>query len=431
MLGALAGYYLADFRLVATRHSPAKLPTAGAEKMSAPAAEATAPTAPAVAAQAPAEPGIDLPARLAEILLISDRRERIGACIALFGEMRLEDVAAIKTHLNKIAGHPRYREVLGAFMLFYTGLDPDAACAFADTHTGRLGEMVMGTAVRQRCRVDPEAAWQWIAAHAAGSPTHAIWREALAGYWSSGNLGAATDFYLDLPGRDILRHDLVTLTGRHLEQGGVEAALHWLEQVRERHPDRLAETTEALVRLWSSDAPAEAFNWLLQDAAAAPQLVELSAQRWAERDRQQALAYLADMETGPLRSAVAGGIMEAWVRAEPSAAMDWAQDQDWGAERDTVLAAVARGVGRLDPAGAIAWAEVVEDPAARRELIVQIAAAWNVKDPLAVTEWLRNQDLTPQEKSRIVTSTAEDLQARESAQAQGSFVSRNSRYRYP
>jgi hypothetical protein len=84
------------------------------------------------------------------------------------------------------------------------------------------------------------------------------------------------------------------------------------------------------------------------------QMLELTVQHWAKRDREAAQAWVEKLPMPDLPKGV-NGLMESWLKADPVAASEWLAKQPAGPARDAGARVIIDQIKNTDPQMAEQW----------------------------------------------------------------------------
>jgi hypothetical protein len=203
----------------------------------------------------------------------------------------------------------------------------------------------------------------------------------------------------------------------------------------ERDPRRAFADVRELP-FWSNDLDQFFQNWAQQDPAeAAAHAAQLPhdrlrsfalrnvAQKWAEVDREAALAWaqtsppnppgvtIEARDPGPLAA-----VIESWLKTNASGAMAWVEQLPEGLVKTDVLAALSGSLSDQEPRYAIEFAAMMPDGTAQDGALRNMIGQWSQKDFAGALEWAQQQ---PDEQVRqlLLPTLAGDLAWRDTAAA--------------
>jgi len=196
----------------------------------------------------------------------------------------------------------------------------------------------------------------------------------------------------------------------------------------------------ALLMSWADDAPRDAMDWALQNAAATDSnsdIVALVFSKWQAGDRESAVAWLQSLPEAALRDrfaprvrdapkpveekpdpavatsrALAAGdarepfdsLVKKWFVSDPEAAAQWTLSLTDAQQRDRAFRAYAKAAASRDPAAAREWIDGISDPRIRgdaaRDLVLSTV------NKAAMHEWVGGlREILPLRKQWLLRIT--------------------------
>ncbi|MDB6150696.1 MAG: hypothetical protein JWQ44_2144 [Chthoniobacter sp.] len=176
---------------------------------------------------------------------------------------------------------------------------------------------------------------------------------------------------------------------------------------------------------WAENDPlaASAHAAQLPDSRLRSFALRYVAQKWAEVDREAALAWaqtpppnppgvtIQVRDPGPLAA-----VIRSWLKTDASDAMAWVEQLPEGAEKTDVLAALTRSLSDEEPRHAVEFAAMMPEGKAQDSALRNLIAGWSQKDFAGALEWAQHQ---PDEEVRqlLLPTLAGDLAWRDTAAA--------------
>lgn len=176
-----------------------------------------------------------------------------------------------------------------------------------------------------------------------------------------------------------------------------------------------------------------------------PEVLEMFARVWAERDPRKASLALLTLPEGTSRSRTLTAFARAWGRRDSAAALAWSEQALTGtdllqakgyiesraaaqsppkarsleeiqsigseAERRTALSRHFRELIVSDPVGALKQAETLRDWSNRESMLATISINWAPKDPIAFMAWLKERETKNPSKGADWTTWTDSLSA--------------------
>lgn len=246
-----------------------------------------------------------------------------------------------------------------------------ALLAIDQIDSTQVRRQALGSVVASAARLDPLAARAYV--DNIGDPwEREMATGALFNAWITTDPAAALDHLL---GTDVKNADaLIGQAGFNLAMNDVDAAIRLLPRLSSKAAEQ-----------W---APAIAQQLVQQRGAGA-------AQRFVEQQRGQP-GY------GLMQSAIIQGLVDQDIYA----ARQMVDSMAAGPTRDQTYATVVSRHAQRNPQEAAAWLAAIEDEGVRGMASRQVASAWHRADPQAATNWVLNQPAGPARDDAIVGISA-------------------------
>ncbi len=223
------------------------------------------------------------------------------------------------------------------------------------------------------------------------------------------------------------QHEAATLLGSYLGQYDFQratrvASLFEATYLRDAYESAVASAA-------AQSDPIATLDELLANPALSGRLAQVQSamQALAERDIDQALAYLERVSNPEHREQLANSVALQFARSDPDRALAWAKEND-RSEHASILSQVLSTIAREnpelavdeaqklsssmqkqhafnmiamlavrhDPQQAVALLEHVDQPADRNMIAETIARSWMLSDPDAALEWMLKSDAADQ-----------------------------------
>lgn len=175
-----------------------------------------------------------------------------------------------------------------------------------------------------------------------------------------------------------------------------------LESERERQLSALAIAT-----VWARRDPAASLAWAaaLQPLAARALVAGSAVQTWAERDAPAALKWLA-AQPAEFQAAIDPdttlGIIGQWARQDPESVREIILRMAPGGTQARAADIAAVHLAKHDPVATMEWALRFPQEAVRNGAFATAFRQWSEVAPQSADAWLREADLTADEKRRLL-----------------------------
>ena len=282
-----------------------------------------------------------------------------------------EPVEAIRLSQQLENGAGRER-ILIAALEFLKGSNPALAAEIvAGLPPGDFQQVMAGQVAVEFARVDPVAALGWARALRDDSTRLRALREVAAAWAESDPESAA----------------------------GLVASL---DSERERQLGALAIAT-----VWTRRDPVASLAWAatLQPLAARALVAGSAVQTWAERDAPAALHWLAQ-QPAEFQAAIDPdttlGIIGRWARQDPESVRELIRQMTPGVAQARAADIAGVHLAKHDPVATMEWALSLPQEAVRNVAFATAFRQWSEVAPRSADAWLREADLTAEEKRRLI-----------------------------
>ena len=340
------------------------------------------------------------------------RRERMAAKSIIYARYaELDPLAAVE---RVLAQERDKHEMLDRVFTAWGKHDLEAALAHAQTIQGPLRRAAASAALAVSEHLDP-ARRQALAATFSLQDTFALmdvaelegdpavaWRNALA--TESAQARAQQLFQI---GRAWVEQDPAAALAAAMElpPGGMFGGLvpFLIERWAERNSDEAlawvlaqpesrtrAEMLGALAGSIAQAAPHEALALAeTLDGAARREVARAALQAWAQTDAQAAMNALEEFDDLGLANDAKYSILAQWSAADPRAAFEWALTQKSSMDNMHLAAIPLQQLAMNDPAEALRLAEEL-DGMQRQMAVASVVSTWADSDPHAAAAWLES-----------------------------------------
>jgi len=250
--------------------------------------------------------------------------------------------------------------------------------------------------------------------------------------WAQGDPVAAAQALASFPKSEITRQAWLQVA-ESLAAHDPAAALDWVQKNGDQ--ESVSAATQGLISGWwqKDPAAAEAYALANSDTVVGQQAASMLANRMAVSNPEKAAAWAAQLSNPDARAmseltvtvawankdpivasrwvetlppadgaAIAGTLSSAWARNDPAGAARWISSLT-GEIRDSAIAGYSPTVALSNPADALAWALSIENERLRTRTVIPLATGWLARQPEAAHQWIEKSDLSPAEKSRLLS----------------------------
>jgi hypothetical protein len=293
---------------------------------------------------------------------------------------------------------------------FWAVHEPEAATTWAVTECApvyRLSAVLASLPVWAAS--DPEAAW--LAATAWRSVRSDVADTLPIGFVRgrfSEDPWAAAQFVQGLEMGILRQRALATFVRELLQQEGIDVAMRWAESV----PDDDAAYKLAVYRQMGAALPLfdhdAALRWCEAhcDGPHGSNLRSIIARRWVLTDGAAALAFLERSPDSHERRVAVRAVYSIWAQRRREEALAWMAANGLGPDGEPVswiapaIPVQARLLSGESPEEAISWAERIDDEEAREIALIDIARRWRSDDEAAAEAWLAQSDLSEEAREQ-------------------------------
>lgn len=322
-------------------------------------------------------------AKLEEIVRGDNALDRNRALLAFIDQLAPGEFMGVIDSFRKL-GITQNR--MGEYSLLLTAwaeADPMAALAYAKENTGT--RFASNTIISTWAAKDPEAAIRWALADHDGEDANPY----MAGIIQSiaGNDPArATQLLSSMPRSQERGEALDQMLPHLLKQGG-DATRAWIEGLQDealrngammRAADQLAATDPAGTAAWLLANPGEASQRRMDDVYST----------WAAKDEAAALASMANLPAGEIRSDALRGVITSVAVRDPQTAVSML-DRYPGDVDDRVVRNVVWHSFGSNPALAMNQIARITDQGDRDRMYGRSLEAWMDRDANAANAWLQ------------------------------------------
>ncbi|MEM6885892.1 MAG: hypothetical protein AAF571_12760 [Verrucomicrobiota bacterium] len=120
-------------------------------------------------------------------------------------------------------------------------------------------------------------------------------------------------------------------------------------------------------------------------------LLNLTVQRWAEKNASEALGYVSELRPSTGRNELLSVIFGQVARSDPDQALQWVEAFATTDNRSTLMAAAYSGWAEVRPAQAMAATEALPDGPERSWVMREVVQIWAEQDVSAVFDWIETQ----------------------------------------
>lgn len=358
-------------------------------------------------------------------------RDAMMAYTSFVAGLSLEDIGLMLERIGRIEGAEGLMYTLGHVLARWTELNPKEAAAYALTIPGQLQQPCLSVVMGRWVEKDPVAAYSWLAATGLAETERRNALANLIGGWARNDIVAASNYIINRPAGTRATQEVVSILGHRLTTEGPLLTAEWLKSVQASYPEAYPEFRDMYARMLSTSDPGAAMNYLVESGTDNRELVELIAGRMADKGIQMALEQVSALPEGTLRQQAQAGVMDRWARQDPDASGAWLESQLDQPGSNQLIASYARGISGKRMEDALAWAQRVKDPEEAHDLLIEVAQAWHAFNPAAAMRWMDQQDLSLDDKLRIVNFSIQDFNERARPASSAFYRSSRSPYTYP
>jgi len=272
---------------------------------------------------------------------------------------------------------------------WWARFDAPAALDWTTAEWQANANQVRWAILRAWARQDPEAALRMVESQVADSE-RALWLDAVLSGWEDSGKPGAFEYVRALPYGEDRQRAIATLARRKVLRDGVTAAFDWAESQPE-DDDKFK--LNLLRRVGSAGAEVDPVlasqrAALLSDGPYARGLLRRVGTRWAKRDGEAALRWLASQPPDRARDDAVGETFRTWVRWSRADALRFMGGP--GREEPAYEPAVglyALVISREDPVTAVEVAQALSDEEKRWVTTGRVWRNWWIEDEDAANAW--------------------------------------------
>lgn len=343
-------------------------------------------------------------AKLEEIVRGENALDRNRALLAFIDQLAPGDFENVIDSFRKL-GITQGR--MGEYSLLLTAwaeADPMAALAYAKENTGT--RFATNTIISTWAAKDAEGAIRWALANQEGegaNPYLAGIIQSIAGTDPS----RATQLLTSMPRSQERGEALDQMLPHLLKQGGA-ATRSWIDGLQDEAL-RNGAMMRAADQLAAAD-PAGTVSWMLANQGEASQRrLDDVYSTWAAKDESAALASMATLPTGEIRSDALRGVISSVAVRDPQAAVSMLDRYPSDVDDRVVRNVVWHSFG-TDPALAMNQIARITDQGDRERMYARSLEAWMDRDATSANAWLQ--------RNTVPDSVIQRLQRRQNQQQQ-------------
>ncbi len=303
------------------------------------------------------------------------RKSRIAALTAVFDTVDPASSGALVQSLvqlpDSVAPSAIRSDLFAKGVLKWSQVDPARATQFlgAPSHLAKAqGEFwqTRRQVAENWGAVDPEAALQWAQRNPGQTQLSDTMQGVIRGWWQSDHSAAEAyvSSHIDTPAGQ----ETAMILASQIASEDPVAALAWAKSLSGKVSD---ETTQMVAMTWTKTDPAASAEWI---------------------------SSLSGAEQSLTIDTIVGGLSQ----ADPETAVQWITALS-GEAQNMAIASFGSTVGQTSPGTALAWAETTTDEILRNRWTEEIVGTWFQQNPAGVTSWIRESQLSKEEKKRLLS----------------------------
>jgi hypothetical protein len=293
------------------------------------------------------------------------RRILLNSVVEVWGTANPKDAGQFVSQMPKGAEQDAAVERLAGT---WGKANPGDAVRWAETLNGSARNAALVSIASGWARKDPVAATQWAGTWPTDSPVRSKTIKDALSYWVMQDSRAAGSFVGTLPQAD--QPQAIEAVAPVMAQQDAPKAIAWAKSLTDSDIRDIA--LQQVVTRWADNEPAAAAPWVLTEPE------------------------------GTARAELVHTIAMNWMASNSGDALIWVESLPPGASRDSAADAVAAKLAPTDPANAAGWAESISRLDLRSARMEQVAEAWLKIDRTAAQAWVRNANLPPEAKLRLL-----------------------------
>ena len=212
---------------------------------------------------------------------------------------------------------------------------------------------------------------------------------------------------MELPA-DQSRDDLITHSALQWAAVDPRGAAEWARQIdSEGLRDRIL---SGIAAVWGGTDPNAAATLAVKSVSAGraqDDAVVGIAQRWVQKEPENAAAWVAQFPNGILRDTALENLVSLWADKDPTQAGNWLNVAGLGASQDTAVSVYVSKIAPAFPEAAAHWAETIEDDGLRAREMERVGEAWMISDAKAARAWIAEGAMSPVSKQRLLDPAAQ------------------------
>lgn len=202
---------------------------------------------------------------------------------------------------------------------------------------------------------------------------------------------------------DQARDDLITHSAMQWGAADPSGAAKWASQIEsEGLRDRIL---SGIAAGWGETDPAAAASLAVKSippGKAQDDAVVGIVQRWAQKEPENAAAWVAQFPEGRLRDTALDNLIRLWADQDFTKVGTWLNGAALGASQDMAIGTFVSKISPSFPETAAHWAEAIEDDAIRVREIERVGEAWMLSDAKSARGWIAEGELPQTTKQRLL-----------------------------
>jgi hypothetical protein len=327
--------------------------------------------------------------RLESIVRGENPLDRSRALLAFIDQLAPEDFEAAVAHFRSLGMTEDRMGEYGLLLSAWAKVDPLSALSYAQQNT--RSRFATDTILTTWASIDPDAAIRWAEANHTGDGANPNLAGVIRGIAAT-DPQRATQLLTSMP-KSVERGQALDAMMPWLLAQGNDATRAWIAAISDdslrngammRAAERMAATDPAGTVAWLIANPGDATQRQMDDVYST----------WARSDEQAAMASLATLPAGEIRSDALRGVVSSAALRDPAYAVSimdrYAGDVDYGVVRNFIWHSFGR-----DPVMAVNQIQRIADVGERDQMYLRAVSRWIERDPAAAGSWLQGNTLTP------------------------------------
>jgi hypothetical protein len=336
-----------------------------------------------------------VPADVREALLEPDLLTRIAALARLFQDLEPEALGEVRQAYDSVVLDPGDIDLV-LLAEWWAGFDPEAAFAWTRSDWRADDQAIVLMVLRSWGRRDPEAALT--KAHGLSPPNlRLVGIDSVLTGWDESGKPGLLEYVENHPLLWDRQRMAYTVARRKVLRDGAAEAFRWAEGLPESDA-RFKLYVFQRVAAAAAETDPRATAAFAERHAGGPWgsgLYPRVGSRWAERDPEAALRWLASLPEGSERNDGVRETYRTWLRRERERAQAWPQAQPLAPWLDPALSLYAKSLTYEAPRDGVEWALKIADDELRWPTAVTIAREWLLADEAAARAWIDQAGLPP------------------------------------